>query len=98
MKFEVNTATLNDTVKEMERELNNIRNIHKQLEGAVSALHGMWVGEAHTIFEKQFQIDQNILSAMCQTLDTIIDGIDNARDKYDRCEQSVKSEISKISI
>ncbi len=96
--FEVETSSLNSTVKNMESELSRITEISKRLYAALSALDGMWIGAAHDAFAAQYQADQEMLNKMSQTIDAVIEGMDSARKTYEQCEQSVKSEIQKVAI
>lgn len=98
MKFEVETSSLNTTVRKMETERNNIQKVSQRLYAALAALDGMWVGTAHDSFAAQYKADQQILDDMGKTISGVISGMDSARRTYDQCEQSVKSEIKKISI
>lgn len=98
MTFEVETSSLNSTVKSMETELNNITEISKRLYSALNALDGMWIGTAHDTFAAQYQADQQMLRNMSKTISSVIEGMDSARRTYEQCEQSVKSEIGKIAV
>ena len=98
MTFEVETASLNSTVRSMEAELNKITTLASKLYTALEALDGMWVGAAHDSFAAQYAQDQQILDNMRKTIDGVIEGMDKARKKYDTCEQSVSNAIKKISI
>lgn len=96
--FEVETSSLNSTVKNMESELSRITEISKRLYAALSALDGMWIGTAKDAFAAQYRADQEMLNKMSQTIDAVIEGMDSARKTYEQCEQSVKSEIQKVAI
>lgn len=97
-RFEVETSSLSSTVKSMESELDNIHNIIERLYSALSALDGMWIGSAHDMFAAQYQADQQMLKNMSKTIAGVIEGMSSARKTYEQCEQSVKTEIQKISI
>lgn len=98
MTFEVETASLDSTVRSMESELSKIATLTTQLYAALEALDGMWVGAAHDTFAAQYAGDQQILENMRRTIDGVIEGMDKARKQYDTCEQSVSNAIKKISI
>lgn len=98
MRFEVETPSLNSTVKSMQEELNQITELSKQLYSALTVLDGMWVGAAHDTFAQQYQADQTVLDKMRGTIQAVISGMDSARKTYDQCEASVKTAIQKIAI
>lgn len=98
MTFEVETASLNSTVRKMETELNNVSQVAGRLYAALEALDGMWEGAAHDTFASQYLADQNILSEMYKTVGRVIEGMDSARKTYEQCEAAVSTEIKKIAI
>ena len=98
MTFEVETASLNATIRNMQAEADRIANTSKNLYAALEALDGMWVGAAHDTFAAQYLADQEVLGKMQQTIMNVIKGLENARSEYDRCEENVSAEIKKIAI
>ena len=98
MKFEVDTSSLDYTVKSMETELSAVANLTKELYAALTAMDGMWVGAAHDTFAVQYETDQAVLANMRKTIDAVIKGMEAARKNYEQCESSVKTEIKKISV
>ena len=98
MTFEVETASLNSTVRNMENELNNLSQVATRLYAALEALDGMWEGAAHDTFAAQYLADQQMLGEMYKTVGRVIEGMDSARKTYEQCEQSVSTEIKKIAI
>lgn len=98
MTFEVETSTLESTIRSMETELADIVEISNRLYAALEALDGMWEGKAHDTFALQYRSDQNRLKNICKKLDNAIVDLSKARQKYDSCEQSVKNKISGITI
>lgn len=98
MTFEVETSSLNSTVKSMETELQKISEVSKRLYQALEALDAMWVGAAHDTFSLQYESDQATLRSMIKTISAVIEGLDKARRTYEDCEHSVKTEIKKIVI
>lgn len=98
MTFEVDTSSLESTIRNMETELENIQQIRTRLYTALEELDGMWEGQAHDVFAIQYTTDQSTLQKMCQTISDAIEGLDAARKEYNSCEQSVKNKISRITI
>lgn len=98
MKFEVETSSLDSTIKNIETELNSIAQIVKQLYSALEALDGMWIGVAHDTFAVQYQTDQQKLNQVSRCIANVIEGMDSARHSYEQCEASVKTEIKKIIV
>ena len=98
MTFEVETASLASTIKQMDAELDSILTTSKDLYAALEALDGMWVGTAHDTFAAQYHTDQQILNGMIKTIMSVIEGMDDARAEYEQCEKSVETEIRKIAV
>ena len=98
MTFEVETQSLNATIRNMQTELSNIAKITTKLYAALDTLDAMWEGAAHDTFAAQYLSDQEMLGNMSKTISAVIQGLENARKKYDQCEQSVGTEIKKIAI
>ena len=98
MTLEVETASLASTVRQMDAELENILTAKQKLYAALEALDGMWTGAAHDTFASQYSQDQQILTGMIRTIMSVIEGMEDARAEYERCEQSVETEIRKIAV
>lgn len=98
MKFEVETASLNATVKNINSELSEIIDKSNRLYEALEELDSMWVGTAHDTFSAQYKADQQILGETCKKISAVSEGLDAARKTYEQCEQSVEAEIRKIVI
>lgn len=98
MTFEVETASLASTIKQMDAELDNILTTRQKLYAALEALDGMWVGAAHDTFAQQYYQDQQVLKDMIKTIMSVIEGMDDARTEYEQCERSVETEIKKIAV
>lgn len=98
MVFEVDTGRVAEAVTSLQSELDAIKKEKTAMYTALEALDGMWEGAAHDDFAAQYAADNEKLTALCTTVQSIIENISAARSAYDTCEQSVKGEISKVQV
>ena len=98
MTFEVETASLKSTVSSMDSELQQMTRIANRLYEALIALDGSWEGPAHDVFEAEYAKDQRALSGIRNEIIGVIHGLREARERYDKCEDSVSADIKKIAI
>lgn len=98
MKFEVDTNQLASTVQKMYDTLNDIRMAKTRMYQALESLDGMWEGVAHDTFKAQYISDDQILTNLSNTIESVIESNDAAKTAYETCEQSVLDQINRISI
>ncbi|MBQ2245238.1 MAG: WXG100 family type VII secretion target [Oscillospiraceae bacterium] len=98
MRFEVETASLAHTISSMDTELDKIAKVTKKLYSALLTLDGMWDGPSHDTFQMQYAQDQQVLGQLGTRITQVVQGLEDARKDYEQCEQSVKTEVSKIRI
>ncbi|MCD7887506.1 MAG: WXG100 family type VII secretion target [Clostridiales bacterium] len=98
MTFEVDTSQVATAVKSMQSALDNVTTERKNLFGAIEALDGMWVGEAHDLFVSRCTTDNETMQALCNAIQPIIDDVESAKKSYDVCEESVGDSISSIQV
>lgn len=96
--IEVDIATLEQDVRELEETLALVRNDMKSMFETVNELDAMWDGPANEAFNRQFTADRNLFEELCDAVDDIIDSMENAKNAYRKCEAAVKEEIDKIKI
>lgn len=96
--IEVDIASLERDVKELEETLTLIRNDMKFMFDTVKELDAMWDGPANEAFQRQFVNDRNLFEELCSAVEDIIDSMEDAGNAYRKCEVSVKEEIDKMQI
>lgn len=96
--IEVDIATLEQDVRELEETLALVRNDMQVMFQTVSELDAMWDGPANEAFNRQFAADRNMFEELCDSVDDIIDSMENAKNAYRRCEAAVKEEIDRIQV
>ena len=94
----VNIETLEQDIKDLEETLASIRGEMNGMFESVSELDKMWDGPANAVFVQQFLTDKGIFEDLCESVDGIIDSMNNAKTTYRKCEANVKSEIDKIKV
>lgn len=94
--IEVNVETLEMDIKIMQDTLKQVREDMKGMFDSVSELDTMWDGPANEAFIHQFGIDHQTFQSLCDSVDGIIDSMENAKDAYRKCEGAVKDEINRI--
>lgn len=93
-----NTDTMGVDIDVLENALKNARAQLTKMFDEVRALDTMWDGPANEEFNRQFATDFANGNELCDTVQSIIDSVRNARTEYIKCEQEVNSIIGSISI
>ena len=96
--IEVDISALDQDVKDLAETLEMVRKDMNDMFGAIKELDAMWEGPAHDVFALQFEADRQVFNNLCDTVDSIIDSMDNAKSDYRKCEANVRGEIDKIKI
>ena len=94
----VNTSTLTGDINELKSALASARAQLKEMFNQVTELDTMWDGPANQEFNKQFGIDYENSSNLCNTVESLIGCMEYARNQYNTCENEVNSLVSSISI
>lgn len=94
----VNIETLEGDVKDLEETIKSIRGEMTTMFQAVTDLDKMWDGVANAAFQQQFLQDKEMFETLCESVDGIIDSMENAKNVYRKCEANVKTEIDKINV
>lgn len=96
--IKINTDSLGADVNEL-RELisNSEANLEKMYE-SVTALDSMWDGPANESFVSQFNSDFTVFREIIALLRDLVDDMDDAKQKYNKCEDEVYSLISSMKI
>lgn len=98
MKFEVETNQVSSAVRQMNSTLDAIEKGRGRMYAQIHELDGMWVGEAHDTFAAQYDVDNQQMTRLLNSLKEIATLFDEARQSYDKCEQGAKSKIASIRI
>lgn len=101
MRFQeitVDTATLESDICELREALESARNQLGMMFDDVAELDAMWDGPANDEFKRQFGIDHDNAQKMCDAVGALIESMEFARDRYDRCEGEVRDIIAGIAI
>lgn len=94
--IETNTGTMEKDVGSLRDALHLVRNDMKAMFDAVSELNSTWSGQANEAFNRQFLIDRQLFTSLCEEIEGIVESMDNAKDAYNRCEAEVGQEIDRI--
>lgn len=98
MKFEVDTNQLAAAVGSLQETLNEISDNQAKMYSVIESLEGMWKGEAHDTFAAQYENDNEMMAALIQDIDIVIENFGTARESYDTCEESAKDIARQIQI
>lgn len=97
-EIEINTGVLATDIGRLREALGKAR---KQLENMftdIQELDAMWDGPANEEFRKQFTNDYANSKELCNTVDSIIECMQYAREQYEVCENEVGDIINRITI
>lgn len=93
-----NTDTMGADIDVLEAALKNARDQLDKMFTEINELDTMWDGPANSEFNAQFAIDYETGKALCDTIESIIESVRNARTEYIKCENEVSGIISSIKI
>lgn len=94
----VNTSTLASDITALKGALAHAREQMKKMFDSVNELDAMWDGPANDEFKRQFGVDYENAEAMCKTVDALIQSMEFAKEKYDRCDDEVAGIVAAITI
>ena len=98
MRFEVDTGRVGSTARSAKDLLTEISNERKNMFGAVEALNGMWVGEAHDTFTAQCAADNREMQTLVTELLEIAEKYSSAGKAYENCESSALEMIAALQV
>lgn len=96
--IKVNTNRLNADLGDIGDHIRGIQMLIKDLYDHNRVLDGMWDGPASKAFKASFAADIKALEEVVKVLEGINRYEDNARKKYDQCEQKVGDLVSQIHV
>ena len=94
----VNTSALAGDINGLRDVLANARAQLEEMFGQVRELDTMWDGPANGEFNRQFNNDYENAKKLCETVESMINCMEFARNQYDLCESEVGSIVSAIAI
>ena len=97
-EIEVDSEVLQTQINQLTDTLARTRETLNQLTERVESLQAMWNGPAHDEFNRQYELDRERMENMCQIIENIIEGMQQARIAYDQCENEVGDIVASISI
>lgn len=97
-KIKVNTNRLDTDLKEFGDNIKAIQKAITDLRNHNRALDAMWDGQASEAFKQNFEADIKAMEEMVKTLEGINRYEDNARTKYNNCENKVGDLVNQIHV
>ena len=96
--IEVNTGSLAQDVQDMEEVLTALQKEMDEMDTLIAALNTMWQGDAKNAFTKQYNADRQVWVNMRESMEEVLQGMQNARLAYEKCESSVGQKIESLRI
>lgn len=94
----VDTVTLSGDIEELQNSLSGIRRQLNEMFEQVAELDAMWDGPANAEFNRQFTNDYENSKELCNTVESIIQCMQYAREQYNLCENEVNGIVASINI
>ena len=94
----VNTDTLASDIAELTSRLNMARRMLTDMFAQIQELDAMWDGPANNEFNRQFANDHESAKGLCQTVESLINCMEYAKEQYNSCENQVNGIVSAINI
>jgi WXG100 family type VII secretion target len=94
----VNTSTLNSDIGELQTALDSAKAQLEDMFNQITELDTMWDGDANEEFNKQFRIDYDNTKSLFDTIKSLIECMEYARDQYNSCENEVGNLVNSIKI
>ena len=86
-KIRADTRRLRKMKTENAGRTSRIRKQTERIRNDMKELDGIWEGDAHTVFQKQFALRLGELESLCGKLDRIVKEEEYAAAEYDRCRK-----------
>ncbi len=97
-EIKIDTSILNRNVDDMAFLLNRIRNETNKMYEVIRQLDSMWDGPANSVFVQQFRNDYQNMQRIFQTVQSLLNCMENARQAYNSGENQVDAIVSLIRI
>ena len=94
----VDTAALTGDIEELQNALLEVRRQLREMFEQVAELDTMWDGPANQEFNRQFFNDYENSRELCDTVESIIQCMQYAKEQYNICENEVNGIVASINI
>jgi uncharacterized protein YukE len=94
----IDTKTLNSDINELQAALSSARLQLDDMFNRIAELNTMWEGPANAEFNTQFSNDYEDTKSMFDTIASLIECMEYARDQYNLCENEIGSIVNSIRI
>lgn len=98
VEITVDTAALAGDIEELQNALSEVRRQLNQMFEQVSELDAMWDGPANAEFNRQFANDYENFKELCNTVESIIQCMQYAKEQYNICENEINGIVASINI
>ena len=85
--FTVTPGTLRDKASELRTQNKTVRSQIESLRSKESSLRGMWEGEAHEGFSREFTKDMSKMDQFCAAIDEFANKLEAMAQEYERAER-----------
>lgn len=97
-KIKINTSRLKNDASEIKDHINAINKKVKDLRSHNAVLDGMWDGPSSETFKLAFESDITALETILGALGSLNEYEENARQRYDECEDKVADLVNQIKV
>lgn len=94
----IDTRQLSAGIRGMREDLEQLHSCSDRLLEAVQQLSSLWDGPAHAAFINAFSQDAQWLEQRLEGVTRYTDDLEQARQDYDRCDQTVRGLVDSIRI
>ncbi len=94
----VDTAAMAGDIQELQNALSKARRQLGEMFEQIAELDTMWDGPANQEFNRQFSNDYENSKELCNTVESIIQCIQYAKEQYNICENEVNGIVASINI
>ena len=96
--IKVNTSRLKTDASDIRGHIKSIKKEIQDLKSHRAALDAMWDGESSEAFKAAFSADIKALEEIVKSIESLNGYEDNARQKYDECENRVGDLVNQIKV
>lgn len=94
----IDTAVLAGDIEELRNALSEVRRQLEEMFEQVAELDTMWDGPANQEFNRQFSNDYENSRELCDTVESVIQCMQYAKEQYNICENEVNGIVASINI
>lgn len=97
-RIQIDTARLGTTGSKIKVMADQMQGCVRCLYAEMEELGTMWQGPAKTAFTAQFRQDQKAMEQICQALRQYAQELEQAKNKYEKCNVDVRGIIDAIRV